>query len=147
MAAGCRIPQVQQGLDDCGVAFAGKRLNQIRCAEGAGLLDIARMVRIAEDDSGQIIQRLMVAQPDEDVKAVGAGHFEVEENQVRQRMDIAIGKVVVARQIFDGLIAIADASDVDLEVGFVQSKPKKEKVVFVVFGNEKCWKSFVHRSA
>jgi len=72
------------------------------------VVDVLNLFRGGENDDRKNADTGLPPDPSEDLKAVHAEHFKIEQNEVRQRVLHAVGVAPAAVEILDGLLAAAD---------------------------------------
>ena len=84
----------------------------------------------------QVTGRILV-QPLQELEAIDARHFQIQQNDVGQRMRDTVAVFVFAQQIIDGLLAVIDHLDPAL-VRALESLPHEQFIVLVVIHQQKC---------
>src|ERR1044071_7564136 len=101
----------------------------------AGAVDVRAVVRLADDDDGDILEVKVLANPAEDLKSAATGHIEVEADQQGDFTAAALG-FHGALQVFDGFETVANDVDGVGETCLGESAFHEENVVFVVLGQQ-----------
>ena len=77
-------------------------------AEFSGSFDVSGLTGAGYDDDGDGLQFGPVLNPGEDFEPVEQRHFEIDQNEVGQRMFLAIRVQAGAAKVIDGLLAVAN---------------------------------------
>jgi hypothetical protein len=99
------------------------------CADSVGVVDIANVLGRGEHNDAQTAEVGLGADPSEHFEAVYFGEFEIEENEVGQWVEMAIGEFADAAEIFDGFLAVSRNLDGILDAGVVERAQHEENVI------------------
>jgi hypothetical protein len=74
--------------------------------------------------------------PSEDFEAIDAGHFEVQQEEVRERVLVPVGKLATAFKVRDRFIATFDGIDGIWNESFFESPANEQNVFLRIIGKE-----------
>jgi hypothetical protein len=104
--------------------------------EFVSAVDIGSEIGGSKDDDGNGTNARLLTYPDENVIAVGAREFKIEQDKVWKGMLGAIGVRAGAAQIIDGLLTAADDIERVGHGGFLKGPANKQDVIFKVFNQQ-----------
>ena len=87
----------------------------------------------------------MRANPAEDLVAVHAGEFEIEQDEVGKRELVAVAVFFDAEKVSDGFLAVGDNVQGEIEVCGGQSAANKDDIILAIF-NQQNDTAFWHRT-
>jgi hypothetical protein len=105
-------------------------------AELQGLPAVKFLAGTREDDGGRSVEFGVVADEGEDVKATRAQHPVIEEEEVGEAMDGAVGKGSLALEILDGLFTALEVDEVVGQSGLEKSDAQEEEIIGGILGDE-----------
>src|SRR5687768_2765600 len=109
----CRTPGSRPELARVGEEFA-KAVQITRFSDIGLSAEVERSVyvrlegRATENGGGNDTVLRMFLHPAENIEAAGAGHFEVEKEKGRKRVELSVGIQAAALQVRDGVFAVRD---------------------------------------
>jgi hypothetical protein len=105
-------------------------------SESIGPVDVANLIRRGKDYDGQGSKAVVLPDPREDVEAVFAREFEVQEDEDRKREFCSVGELSFAIEVGHGVFGRADVLNRVLEGGLLKGALHEEDVVLPVFNNQ-----------
>src|SRR2546421_3361823 len=101
-----------EGTDDIYEVIKGNGFDEVGIgAEFISSFDIGVVIGRTEDDHGKAAQRIVATQPGKDIEPTQARHLEIEENEARHGIMMAVSELAGALEIGDGFVTISDALD------------------------------------
>src|SRR5687767_14484382 len=101
-----------EGLSDFDVVLKIGGLDHERIgSELIRLVDVADVIGGGEDYNAQGVEAWLMADPAQDFEAVHAGHFEIQQKKVGQRVFVADGVATPALEIVENFVAAFDSVD------------------------------------
>jgi len=91
-----------------------------------------------EDNGGKLAELCLRFDPCEEIKARPVGHFEIGNQQGREWIPNAIGINACALKVVDGMLSIGNMSDKIWHACLLESSPKKESIILVIFRQQNC---------
>jgi hypothetical protein len=101
-------------------------------AEFVGAIYVGNQIGGSENYDRDGADAGLLTDPGENVIAVGAGHFEVEEDEIRKGMLGAVGVSAIAAQILDGCLTASDYMELVGHGGVLEGPSDKDDVIFEV---------------
>src|SRR5436309_13374685 len=122
-------PNCVEALDEGYQRLKAKGFHKIRVGPDiVRAADIILQFGTGQDDDRQVAQFGVAADPLQDLKTSRARHFEVEQDERRQLVKLAVPINALAAQIGNGLLAIFDIVDRQRKVGFAHGRPQQSRV-------------------
>jgi hypothetical protein len=106
------------------------------CSEAISQIDVTYLGGGGKDYNGQVSKAVLLANPGEDLKAVLAGEFEVQEDEHGKREFVTVGELSFAAEVGDGVFAGANVLNGILEGGSLKGALHEEDVILPVFNNQ-----------
>lgn len=137
-------PPFVEGLDHAFETFGGRGFHEIGIgAERAGLGDIGGQIGRGKHDRGQAEESGVFLPPFQNGEAVFTGHFQVEEQEIGERVPGPIGEGALARQVVDGGFAVLDVDHVEEIAAAFDDALEEHGIQGVVFRHKE--DGFLHR--
>ena len=115
------------------------RLAEVRVdAEPVSFSDVFVEARATEHDGAEAGELRLVAQPMKDFEAGHPRHFEVEDEEIRERKLGAISKFAFALEILNDFHPVGDLVNLNGLLVSAQSELKETAIVGIVFCEENC---------
>ena len=96
-------------------------------------VDVEDVFGRSEDDNAQRFEAGLPAYPLQQFEPIEFRHFEVEKNQIRERILIALAILSLALEISHRLLAIMKNLEGITHVGLSQSAPDEKDVILAIF--------------
>ncbi len=108
----------------------------MRSAQGTSLGEEILIEGIGKEDDWDPRQRGKSGAPRQEIQPVGAGHFQIQDHQIRQGMELALRVDAVPQQVLDGLLAIGGSLHPEPEARLLDSQPEEGLVIMIVFDQQ-----------
>lgn len=132
-----REPEVSDGSDQIFGALVIEGLVDERiCAESIGATDVGDLIGDGQNQHRQAGEFRMSADPAQDFESIFVGHFEIEENQRRERMQNPVGVLALAAKVGEGLVAVGDDMNGAEDAGELESTLEEQEFIIVVLSNQ-----------
>ena len=138
-------PEEVEGFDGLDEFFKFDGFDEVSVgAEVVGVVDVGHFAGGGEDGDGEALEAGLLANPAEDVEAIFAGHFQIKQEETRERVLLAIGEFAVAAKVGNGVLTVFDAAAGILDLKLFEGAFDEENIIVVVFGNQNSRRSGRH---
>ena len=103
-------------------------------AEPISFFDIRFEAGAAENNCRNACESRLLPEPLEDFEAIHARHFQVQHDNIRNRVLVAVCKRTRASQILDKLLSVVGCLKIDLDAGFGDDVPQEFQIVWIILG-------------
>src|SRR5207249_4077900 len=101
-----------------------------------GAIDVLLQIGCREDHNQQAFDVRVRAGPLKDLETIGAGHLQIEQEQIRQWIFIPVSINPVSAQIINGLAAVLHDLEGLAQTRLLKSPLNEEHVVGVILGQK-----------
>src|SRR5687768_2315241 len=130
-------PVIIDSLDSVPEFAEVKRLGEKGCGtQFVSAIDLVDVVAGGEHYGAQPGERRLLLYPLQNLETIFAWHLQIEQQQVRQRMFVAIGKAAIAREVRDRLISVVHVLHWNIEAQLLEGALKHQKIIFTIFRDE-----------
>lgn len=106
------------------------------CAQAEGVFDITTIGGGAQNDGGNDAIIRMLIDPLENVETAGAGHLQIKDQDVWERVKDAVVERRISVHVLDGFDSIVNDMGRSLEAAFFECPLEDEGIVLIILGNQ-----------